>query len=83
MYPEAFGIVGIEAMSLGKPVVAFDVGGVSSWLEHEKTGFLLNDRDVNGMTTAIQTLLTDEACRERMGDECVAVAKSQIFTSSI
>lgn len=77
VYPEAFGIVGIEAMSLGKPVVAFDVGGVSSWLEHEKTGFLLNERDVNGMRTAIHTLLTDEACREKMGDECVAVTKAK------
>ena len=77
VYPEAFGIVGIEAMSLGKPVVAFDVGGVSDWLEHEKTGFLLKERDVPGMTQAIHTLLTDEHRRERMGDECLTVAKAK------
>lgn len=77
LYPEAFGIVGIEAMSMGKPVVAFNVGGVSSWLEHEKTGFLMKERDVQGMTRAIQTLLANEAYRERMGDECVKVAQAK------
>jgi glycosyltransferase involved in cell wall biosynthesis len=41
IYPEAFGISGIEALMHGKPVVGFDVGGVSTWLKDGKNGFLV------------------------------------------
>ena len=34
IYPESFGIVGIEAMMRGRPVVGFDVGGVKDWLKN-------------------------------------------------
>ena len=49
IYPEAFGISGIEAMMRAKPVVAFNVGGVSTWLEHNKTGILV--QSLNQMNT--------------------------------
>ncbi|MFO0730632.1 MAG: glycosyltransferase [Nitrospiraceae bacterium] len=38
---EAFGLVGIEAMAFGKPVVAFDAGGIREWLQDGKTGYLV------------------------------------------
>lgn len=59
IYPEAFGIVGIEAMMCGKPVVGFDVGGVSSWLNDSETGFLIQVRDVDTMEAKIRLLLED------------------------
>ena len=56
-WPEPFGMVGIEAMSYGKPVLAFDVGGISEWLKHEETGFLVKPKDAIGLAKRIAFLL--------------------------
>jgi len=40
IWHEPFGMVGIEAMAYAKPVVAFDTGGISDWLDHGTTGYL-------------------------------------------
>jgi Glycosyltransferase len=60
-YPESFGIVGIEAMMYGKPVVAFDVGGVSTWLKHGETGVLIPPGDLKALGDAVEMLITDNA----------------------
>lgn len=64
---ETFGQVGIEAMAFGKPVVAFDVGGVSEWLADGVTGFLVPRGDVAGMAERLPRLLSDDGLSERMG----------------
>ncbi|WP_029035324.1 glycosyltransferase family 4 protein [Salinimicrobium terrae] len=60
IYPEAFGLSGIEAMMHGKPVVGFDVGGVSTWLKHERTGFLVPPKDLMAMAKKVELLIKDE-----------------------
>lgn len=40
LWPEPFGLVGLEAARLGVPVVAFEVGGVTEWLKDGVNGFL-------------------------------------------
>ena len=40
LWPEPFGLVGLEASSHGVPAVAFDVGGIKEWLWHGTNGFL-------------------------------------------
>ncbi|RMG22256.1 MAG: glycosyltransferase family 1 protein [Bacteroidetes bacterium] len=57
LYPEAFGIAGIEAMAHGRPVVAFDVGGVSTWLKTGKTGFLVPAGNKQAFRKRVQQLL--------------------------
>ncbi|MCM5527631.1 glycosyltransferase family 4 protein [Parasegetibacter sp. NRK P23] len=57
IYPEAFGLVGIEAAMHSKPVIAFNTGGVSTWLEDGKNGFLLNEVSSSALTAAIKKLL--------------------------
>ncbi len=69
MNPESFGLVGIEAMSFGRPVVAFDVGGPREWLVDGKTGFLVKRGDVKGLSLRINQLLEDASLAKRMGLE--------------
>lgn len=67
IWPEPFGLSGIAFYSFGKPVVAFDVGGVKEWLDDGETGFLVRRLDVGGLTKAINTLLYDRQKRGRLG----------------
>jgi glycosyltransferase involved in cell wall biosynthesis len=66
-WPEPFGMVGIEAMARGRPVVAFANGGIPDWLDHGNTGFLVPADDVKGVASAIQDVLDDASLAGRMG----------------
>jgi glycosyltransferase involved in cell wall biosynthesis len=55
--PESFGLVGLEAMAHGRPVVAFDVGGISEWLQQGVTGLLAPEQDVGGLARQLSRLL--------------------------
>jgi glycosyltransferase involved in cell wall biosynthesis len=66
-WPEPFGLVGIEAMSHSRPVVAFDVGGISDWLEHGTTGLLVSAADAVGLANALNSLSASSPMRRQMG----------------
>ncbi|MCF6158419.1 MAG: glycosyltransferase family 1 protein [wastewater metagenome] len=70
MVPESFGLVGIEAMAAGKPVVAFDSGGIKEWLVNGETGFLVKRGDIRELTHRISQLLDDDLLTKKMGLEC-------------
>ena len=57
----------IEAMSLGIPVVASDVGGIPSLVLHDQTGLLVPAADADALATALTRLIRSPALRERMG----------------
>lgn len=64
-WPEPFGMIGLEAMHYGRPVVAFNVGGIPDWLEHGITGLLVAEQDVRAMARALEQLLGDaERCTQ-------------------
>lgn len=67
IYPEPFGLIGIEAMYFGKPVVAFDVGGISEWLKDGENGFLVNFPDKKQFAERIKLLLEDSSLAEKFG----------------
>jgi glycosyltransferase involved in cell wall biosynthesis len=67
VWPEPFGIVGIEAMASAKPLVAFDVGGIPEWLAHDETGYLVPQKNINGLADTLVKLLTDPRKAEEMG----------------
>jgi glycosyltransferase involved in cell wall biosynthesis len=67
VWPEPFGIVGIEALAHGKPVVAFNSGGISEWLLNGNTGFLVKVGDDEGLADKIEMLLKDAELRKFMG----------------
>jgi glycosyltransferase involved in cell wall biosynthesis len=66
-WPEPFGIVGIEAMSYGLPVVAFRVGGIPEWLEDGVTGFLCPPGDVTALARRLEYLLQNPAVSRVLG----------------
>ncbi len=63
---EGQGIVLLEAQSSGKPVVAFDVGGVSEAVVNGETGLLVEPGS-NALADALLKLLSDKPLREQMG----------------
>ncbi len=56
---EAFGLSGIEAMSVGRPVVASRVGGIPDWLIDGTTGYLVPPQDTRALAGAIIKLLAN------------------------
>ena len=70
---DAFPLVVLEAMALGKPIVAFDVGGVREQLGD--TGLLVPVGDTNGMADAVEQLLAGPDLRARLGAAAKARAK--------
>jgi glycosyltransferase involved in cell wall biosynthesis len=67
LWAEPFGIAGLEACALGLPVVVHDVGGVSEWLEHERTGLLVPPADGRALAEAVRRVLHDPALAGRLG----------------
>lgn len=65
---EPFGIVLLEAMACGKPVVASNVGGIPFVVEDGKTGLLFESGNVEELAEKIIMLLRDEELREKMGE---------------
>jgi D-inositol-3-phosphate glycosyltransferase len=57
---EPFGLVAIEAMACGTPVVASDVGGLKFTVISEETGLLVPPQDASKFAHAIGRILTDE-----------------------
>lgn len=64
---EPFGLVALEAMACGRPVVASRVGGLQEIVIHGETGLLVPPGDPDALAEALMTLLKDAALREHMG----------------
>ncbi|BAZ28899.1 group 1 glycosyl transferase [Cylindrospermum sp. NIES-4074] len=64
---EPFGLVAIEAMASGTPVVASDVGGLQFTVVNEKTGLLVPPKDVAAFRNAIDRILSNPQWRDELG----------------
>jgi glycosyltransferase involved in cell wall biosynthesis len=74
---EAFGLVVVQAMATGLPVLSMAVGGLPEVIEAEVTGRLVPDGDVAALADGIVSLVADEATRSRMGQAGLVRARSQ------
>jgi glycosyltransferase involved in cell wall biosynthesis len=64
---ESYGMVNVEAMACGKPVVSTNRGGPSETILHDETGFLVQPGDAAGLARHVIDLLRDADLRSRMG----------------
>ncbi|MGA2231167.1 MAG: glycosyltransferase family 4 protein [Tepidisphaeraceae bacterium] len=65
---EPMGIVNLEAMAAGKPVIATNVGGVPELVLHDQTGLLVPPDNAEAMAAAIAALVRDADLRGRFGE---------------
>src|SRR5437762_13234754 len=68
-YYESFGMVALEAMACGSPVVASRVGGLQSTVRDGATGLLVPEGDPCALAETITRVLGDGALRWRLGRE--------------
>jgi len=66
---EAFGIVALEAMATGKPVVVSDIPGVREVITDGEEGLLCEPMNPKDLAQKIGRLLSDEELRRRMGEK--------------
>lgn len=67
VWPEPFGLSGLEALRHGLPVVAFDVGGVREWLEDGVSGLLAPWMNRKAFASRVDLLLGDPVLARRLG----------------
>jgi D-inositol-3-phosphate glycosyltransferase len=72
---ESFGMVALESMACGTPVIASQVGGLVHLVEHGVTGYHVPVEDPLALSKRIRGLLEDKALRYRMGHDAFAFAK--------
>ena len=65
---EGFGVVFLESMSFGKPVIGGNHGGTPEVVIEGVTGFLVEYGDVTVLTNRMICLLRDDELRKRMGE---------------
>jgi len=67
LWPETLGIVGLEALARGVPVVASDVGGTSEWCLEGETGYRVPPKDAGAIRDAVLKLLRDDSMLSSFG----------------
>lgn len=69
---ESFGLVALEAAACGIPVIASNVGGLQTLVDHGETGALLTERDPQLWAATIDRILDNPAMAESMGQRAAA-----------
>lgn len=78
---ESFGMVALEAMACGTPVIASQVGGLAFLIQDGETGYHVPDQDPKALCEKLMILLSDEQQRERMGRRAAEYAKDYAWAN--
>ncbi|MDW8326750.1 MAG: glycosyltransferase [Anaerolineales bacterium] len=73
---ESFGMVALEAMACGTPVIASEVGGLAFLVKDGETGFHVPDRDPEALADRICDIITDPLLRAKLGGQAAEYARS-------
>jgi glycosyltransferase involved in cell wall biosynthesis len=81
IWPETLGIVGLEALATGVPVVASDVGGVREWLRDGENGYLVPPKDSVAIAERVRLLLDSPERNRAFGEAGLALMREKFAVS--
>ena len=80
---EPFGMVVLEGMLYGLPIVASSVGGPAEILEHDRTGLLHPPRDASALAAALARLIEEPGLRQRLREEAAREVRQRWLYSRV
>jgi len=73
---ESFGMVALESMACGTPVIATQVGGLQHLVQDRETGYIIPNDDPDALEEKITQLLCKQELKEELGKNSILYAKS-------
>ncbi len=80
---ESFGMVALEAMAMGTPVIASEVGGLAHLVKHGMTGYHVPSRDPEALAARIYELLANKDCRQLLGQQARDYARQYAWPNIV
>lgn len=80
---ESFGLVALEAMACGAPVVASNIGGLPEVIEAGSTGYMFDVGDIQGMAEAGVRVLADDDLRASMSEAGRVLAEERFSADRV
>jgi|DewCreStandDraft_4_1066084.scaffolds.fasta_scaffold05151_4 phosphatidylinositol alpha-mannosyltransferase len=79
LFGESFGIVLLEAMANGIPVIAFNISGYNDVVSNLENGLLAIPKDVHDLTEKLELLIRDPALRQELGKKGLIKARNHTW----
>lgn len=77
---ESFGMVALEAMACGTPVIASQVGGLGFLVRDGETGYVVPANDINKLAEYLVKLIKDTALQDKLGSQSAVYARNYAWS---
>lgn len=81
-YNESFGLVALEAQACGTPVIATNVGGLATIVDHQHTGLLVDGHRSTNWADALHLLLSNDDLRRKLGTQAAQHAQNYSWSTT-